>query len=952
VRAVSLLDAGEAEQADLLLDLHLSRRPGDGQATAFHALARLALGDEAGAEILARRAMDLDPGLALGPSTLGRILLERGDVEAAHVFLDRALAMDPALEGAVRAKIAALKAQGRFEDIAPLLRATMAAAPERVVFPQLLSIHWRAMGDQAQALAAAHLAVTVDPEAHRSWRELGVCQLAGAPAQAAESLRRAIELGDDGAEVWMVLGVALSRFAERAEARAAYEEALARDPRMAETWTNLGNLLSREEGGERFLDEAIAAYREAFALDPDSFELHNNFSLALRDAGAWEEALVHARIAADLQPQDVIVLGNLANLLRQTKRVDEAGEILERALALAPNSAQNQTNMGLLRLTLMDNEGAERHFRAAVACEGCTDEVRLNLASLLISKGEVDEATSILEEILERSPENDRALMAQALLHYHAHRYERSVEIYDQILARKPRDWNALYSKSVAYWNLGRMVQALEMTKILLEKTPKDPRLLNLIGCLTNDVLDLEYANHVLREAVDLSPPGLGSEFLDNLCFNSHYGPSVDKDTLFARHREWDERYGAGAVAPGAPHDNDRDPNRPLRIGYVSPDFRRHSVAYFILPVIANHDRRAFEVYCYSLVRVPDTLTANIRENADHWRDIFALTPEAAANLIRADKIDILVDLAGHTAFNALMTFSLKPAPVQVTYLGYPNTTGLSAMDWRLTDVHADPEGRDEDPLSERTYRLPRTFLLYRPADGMPDVAPPPVLKEGRITFGTFNNLSKLSPQCLTLWREILEAVPDSRLLIKAKVLLDPETSDRVRGVLESWGMDMDRVDMVPYAKTLIDHMATYGQVDIALDTFPYNGTTTTFEALHMGVPVIGLRGTRHSARVGASILANLGLADLLLGESLEDARDKAVALATDLPLLTQVRAVLRATLARSPARQTVPFMRDMEDAYRDMWRQWVAGPPTHGFVPKRDVVVDRELESVIEPTI
>jgi predicted O-linked N-acetylglucosamine transferase (SPINDLY family) len=352
------------------------------------------------------------------------------------------------------------------------------------------------------------------------------------------------------------------------------------------------------------------------------------------------------------------------------------------------------------------------------------------------------------------------------------------------------------------------------------------------------------------------------------------------------------------------------------------------------------------------LVTGPDSITDLIKENSDRWREAAAWAPDQFAEEVKRDEIDILIDLAGHTGNNALLHLARKPAPVQVTYLGYPNTTGLNAIDWRLTDIHADPQGQDEDPMSERPYRLPRSFLLYRPVDDLPDITPPPFLENGHVTFGSFNNLSKLSRACLRTWSEILTAVPDSRLLLKAKVLRDAATRDRVGQTLSGWGLDMDRVDLVSYAPTLRAHMATYSKVDIALDTFPYNGTTTTYEALQMGVPMVGCRGTRHSGRVGASIITNLGLAESLLGKDPDDMRDKAISLANDLSHLTTLRATLRDALLASPGRQTMAFMADLETAYRDMWRQWVTGPPTHEWISTQISPSKIEAEDAITPEL
>ncbi|MGB1027983.1 MAG: hypothetical protein ACPGYL_15610, partial [Rhodospirillaceae bacterium] len=350
------------------------------------------------------------------------------------------------------------------------------------------------------------------------------------------------------------------------------------------------------------------------------------------------------------------------------------------------------------------------------------------------------------------------------------------------------------------------------------------------------------------RQIMTQGGKALGSSYWSNAIYTLHYGDSVDKAELFKAHSAFETLFGAGAMQPGDPHRHNRDPDRRLRIGYVSPDFRLHSVAYFSAPIIGGHDRSKVEVICYATGVETDKMTDRFKAAADGWRDLAPLSVDEQADLLRADQVDILVDLAGHTGGNALPLFARKPAPVQVTYCGYPNTTGLAAMDYRLVDAVTDPEGPAADPMAEMPCRLPGSFLVFRPAEGLADPLPPPVQTKGHVTFGSFNNIAKVGRRTVEAWAEILRRVPNARLCLKGKVLRDPETKDRISQRLQTLGLDLDRVDLIAYAKNLRTHMALYGDIDLALDTFPYNGTTTTFEALWMGVPVLCLRGDRHMA--------------------------------------------------------------------------------------------------------
>jgi predicted O-linked N-acetylglucosamine transferase (SPINDLY family) len=342
--------------------------------------------------------------------------------------------------------------------------------------------------------------------------------------------------------------------------------------------------------------------------------------------------------------------------------------------------------------------------------------------------------------------------------------------------------------------------------------------------------------------------------------------------------------------------------DRRLRIGYVSPDFRQHSVAYFLEPVLGAHDRAAFEIFCYAEVEKPDDVTARMQRLADHWCDTSGTTEEELARRIAAEEIDILVDLAGHTRGNRLPVFARRPAPVQVTWLGYCNTTGLDAIDYRLTDAVADPDG--DETYSERLHRLPNGFLCYAPPAGTAEIAPPAALANGYVTFGSFNNLAKMTPDVVALWARILNAVPDARLLLKSRLLAEEATQDQIACRFADHGVARTRLVLLPRIETTDGHLEAYGRMDIALDPFPYNG--------------------RHAARVSTSILTRCGLEHLIAGS--ENAYvEKASALAGDLTALQTMGSEMRGRMTGTLCNAAL-ITADIEAAYRDMWRTWCAG--------------------------
>ena len=378
-------------------------------------------------------------------------------------------------------------------------------------------------------------------------------------------------------------------------------------------------------------------------------------------------------------------------------------------------------------------------------------------------------------------------------------------------------------------------------------------------------------------------------------------------------------------VSAGAPSSQlfrcTRNPDRTLRIGYLSADLYEHSVTFFFEPVLSSHDTACFETICYSSSAHTDAVTGRLRASASRWRDISLMNPMKIAETIREDGIDILVDLSGHTAGNSLPVFALRPAPVQVTWLGYPNTTGLAAMDYRITDEYADPAGEDAF-YTETLLRLSGCFLCYRPPADAPVVTPLPAGDSGQVTYGSFNNMAKITDKVVALWARVLQATPGSRLILKNQSLTDPETREYLHGQFTQHGIDTARIVMHGRMPSTADHLALYGQIDIALDTFPYNGTTTTCEAMWMGVPTMVLAGNRHAGRVGVELLHAADMSDWIADSPDEYVR-KSTAFASDRAGLAEFRANLREKLRTSILLNATAFTGKLEDACRNVWKKW-----------------------------
>jgi len=489
-----------------------------------------------------------------------------------------------------------------------------------------------------------------------------------------------------------------------------------------------------------------------------------------------------------------------------------------------------------------------------------------------------------------------------------------------------------------AWYNLGRLLQeegqAAEAERCYRAAAAKvdadaDQQLWRLIynnwGLLLYNQGRAQEAVALYREA--LAVHAQASDLGSNLLYSLNSLPDLQPEAVAAEHLAWGMRHADGFAPAQADFDNPADPHRVVRVGYVSADFRRHAVAWYLEPVLREHRRDRFEIYCYSNWAKPDEVTRRLRGLCERWRDIAGVDDARAAQMVREDRIDILVDLSGHTDGNRLLLFARKPAPIQATYMGYLGSSGMAAMDLRITDPHIDPVGVAEPLYRERLLRLPHGIVCYQPPLEAPQIDALPARQRGHVTFGSFNSFPKLTDATKRSWARLLARLPDARL----RMLGVPagEACDRMLELFESEGVFADRIDVLgrlPYQA----YLEQYLQVDIALDPFPYNGGTTTLESLWMGVPVITRAGRAGLSRCAASHLRNVGLDDLIAG-SWEEYLDLALRLAGDLPRLADLRAGLRARMRDSALLDAAGFTAALEGLYRDAWREWCAGKARDG---------------------
>jgi predicted O-linked N-acetylglucosamine transferase (SPINDLY family) len=658
-------------------------------------------------------------------------------------------------------------------------------------------------------------------------------------------------------------------------------------------------------------DEARGHCERVLYLQPKNADALHLLGVVLCSSGDTDKGLKLIRRAIAFQPRYPAALNNLGNILKDLGRHDEALASYAKASAIDPTLAEAWFNAGnALRAMGRASEAVERFDRALTLRPTYADALA-NRGNALGDLGRLDDALASFDRAVAANPHfavghynRGNALAALG-------RGDEALAAYDRALALEPGYVDALNNRGIALQQAGRYADAVVSYEQALAARPEDAETLNNFGNLRHEQGRVADAVDLYGRAGRLRPDlaGIGSNRLMLLNYTNDRTPAE----MLAAHREWGARFPAPRVKAG---------NRPadrMRVGYVSADFRTHSVAYFLEPLLAHHDRAQVELFCYASVRRPDATTERLRGLTDHWVPIGNLDDQAVAARIRADRIDVLVDLGGHTGHSRDAVFAERLAPAQVTWLGYPNTTGLATMDYRLTDAIADPPGVTDPFHSERLIRLDRGFLCYRPPADAPAVAPAPCLEQGFVTFGSFNHPAKLADETVAAWASILARVPGSRLLLKAKIFGDAATAAWHRDRFAAAGLSADRIDLVGHIEARDGHLAAYGRIDVALDPFPYNGTTTTCEALWMGVPVVTLAGDRHAGRVGASLLHRVGL-DEFVADDLAGYQAIAAGLA-DLPRLAALRAGMRDRLAASPLLDGAGFARSVEAALAEMNR-------------------------------
>jgi len=665
-----------------------------------------------------------------------------------------------------------------------------------------------------------------------------------------------------------------------------------------------------EDAGK--LQEACALYREAARLAPQSAKAHLNLGIALQALGDEASATAGYEKALALDPANPYARYNFGKLRYERGAHGDAEQLLRQALRAKPDFREARVMLACALEAQGKPEAAAGELDA-LPPEKRNFGAHFIHARILRKLDRLDAAADALRRALALEPQNLDA--RSALFHVLEAQGDPAgaARELEAVLLQRP-DWaEALYNYGVVLKKLMRPAEAETALRRALAAQPGFARAHRALGGVLLGQCRIEEALELYRHA----PRDAQLESAELFALNA--SETISEGQLFARHVEFGRRL-EHTVPPRFAFSNTKEPARRLRIGYVSGDFSYHVVALFMLPVLERRDRRAFEVFCYSSAERVDQHTRQLAKACDAWRPCGGMSDAQLADTIHADGIDILVDLAGHSGEPQLRVFAQKPAPVQATWLGYLNTTGLTRIDYRISDAHADPAGLSDARHTEKLARLPHSQWCYRPFMSAAAAAAPPCLRQGHITFGSFNQVLKLSQASRRLWAQILSRVPGSRLVVLGVPL--GHAHDGLLRDLTAAGIDAERIRLVPYV-SLQDYFGWYNQVDIALDTTPYSGGTTTCDALWMGVPVITAPGERPGSRSAASILTTAGMTDWIASGE-EDYVGRAVA-ARNIQMLANLRVTLRARLQASPLMDEEAFTRDLENLYRQMWRQYCA---------------------------
>ncbi len=772
-------------------------------------------------------------------------------------------------------------------------------------------------GRLGQAEAIYRQILQVDPNQPDALHLSGaIARQLGNRQAAADFISRAIKAKPSEPVFHNSLGLVLKDLGRLDEATASYRRAIKLNADYLEAYYNLGNVLQLQGRP----DEAASSYRKALALKPGYPEAHCNLGSALQAQGKLDEATSSYRKALSIRPDYVEAHCNLGNALQEQGRMDEAVACYRQALALKPDYVKARSNLGKALQQQGKFDEATDCYRQALALRPDIAEMHCNLGGALRGRGALDESIACYRQALALKPDFAEALTGLAIASSRLGHQDEAIACFRRALSINPNSAEAHDGLGTALRTQGKLQEAIDSYHRALALRPGYAKAYNNLGFAHQLQGNLDAALECFRKALSINPDM--AEAHSNLLFSMTHHPACTPSEYLAEAR----RFGSTVSARAKPYTQWRVPAakgeaHPLRVGLVSGDLRTHPVGFFLQNILARLDPARVELFAYSMNPDEDALTACIKPRFAAWSTIAQLGDEAAARKIHADGIHVLVDLAGHTGYNRLPMFAWKPAPVQVSWLGYWASTGVPAIDYLLADEVSVPES-DQAHFSETIWCLPDTRMCFAPpADSSQfPVSSLPRLQNGYLTFGSFQKLAKINDQVLALWSRVLNTLPDARLRVQNKQMNCAETCKQFQLRMAQLGIAPERVTLVQSASREA-YLAAYAGVDIVLDTFPFPGGTTTCDALWMGVPTLTLAGNTLVGRQGVSMLSCAGLGDWIAADQ-DDFVARAIAHAGDEQRLAQLRAQLRQQALDSPLFDGARFASNLEYALFEIWRK------------------------------
>jgi protein O-GlcNAc transferase len=732
----------------------------------------------------------------------------------------------------------------------------------------------------------------------------------GRLTEAQRNYREAIRLQPDFSEAYLNLGVTLHDLRLLTAAEGSYLDAIRLKPDFAEAHYNLGNVL-RQTGRA---SEAEARYREAIRIKSDYTEAHLNLGSVLLDAKRFAEAEACFKEVINYAPDYAHAYNNLGNTLQALGRKTEAEASYREAIRRKPDYAEAFYNLGNIAKSFGRLTEAQLAYMEAIRCKPDYSEAHNNLGVTLRELGKLTEAESSYRDAIRIDPEYAEAHSNLGNALHNLGCFAQAEESYREAIRLRPEYAEAHSNLGNVLRDLGRATESEANYREAIRLKPDYAEAYNNLGNVLTDFARFSEAEVNYRLAIRLKPDSI--QVYSNLLFSLSYVESLPPETALIEA----QHYGALVSSRAEPKFRSWQADTQalkLKVGFVSGDFNNHPVGYFIEGLIKHLDQLRFEVYVFPTTPKKDDLTDRLKPLVSKWIPVYGNTDRNAASLIHDQGIHILVDMAGHTAHNRLPIFAYKPAPIQVSWLGYFATTGLPEIDYLLGDAHVTPND-EAHHFSERLWQLPETYLCFTPPIEDIAIGPLPALTNGYITLGSFNNLTKISTSVVALWSRILHSIPTAKLFLKTKQLADAAGRNRIIHQFSGFDIPEDRLLLEGPASR--GHLlAAYNKVDIALDPFPYPGGTTSAEAMWMGVPVLTIKGNRFLSHVGETIAHNSGQSDWIAHDP-DDYVRKAVAYAADLQQLTTLRRDLRNKVLQSPLFDAQRFAKHFEQALQKIW--------------------------------